>query len=376
MLTANLPLPAIRQVAMSLDERVSALIKRIYCAGDEAGAWDDIAAELLKLTGGCAALTTLVDLRNRQFDSYRFYGPDDTQFALGVEEYAHTHVEDPSLIWASHRPNARFCDSSKTTTGDYLQNDFVKWNLAHFGSTHWYVGYTRPEDELSFSFSVHFPAAQGPGTPEGLALFHILFDHVECAVRLRRRPFNPDSSRALILVDSGGFVRDMSRRAGELLAEPGALSVTGSRLATTCPAQQLLLDKAMARALNTVTEGTRPQAVQVRRATGRPWIVVIRPLLSSFGPFGQIRCELLLEVHDGLPKIGSIDLLQSLYDLTGREMQLIRFLVDSHSLESAAECMSVSVNTARAHLRAIFAKTGTSRQSELMHLCAGLSHST
>jgi DNA-binding CsgD family transcriptional regulator len=357
---------------MNLDERVSGLIKNIYCAGDDAYAWDKVADRLLQLTGACAGLTTVVDLKNRKFNSTRFYGPENSSFARGVEEYAETFVADPSLIWASRNPHSRFCDSSKTTH-DYLENEFVKWNLARFGATHWYVGYTPPQDELSFSFSVHFPAHQGPGSDEALSLFQMLFDHMECAVRLGRRPFSYDSPRALLVLDEAGSVRRMSRGAEALLATGGALSIREMRLMTACQKEQASLDKAISGALNTVQTGVGPQALEVHPALGRGWIVVIRPVLSSYGPFGQIRCELLLEIHDGLPRIGSLALLQSLYDLTGREMQLVRLLADGHSIESAARVMDISSNTARTHLRAIFTKTSTTRQSELMHLCAGLS---
>jgi DNA-binding CsgD family transcriptional regulator len=359
---------------MSLDEDISRLIQRVYCAGGDTVAWDSVAEQVLRVTGARAGLTTVVDLKNREFSSYRFYGPDDSACARGMEEYAHIYAEDPTLIWASNNPAARFCDSSKSgVEGDYLKNAFIRWNRARFGSTHWYVGYTEPEDELSFSFSVHFPAEQGPGTQHELNLFRLLFDHLECAVRLGRRPFNAESERSLILLDAGGWVRSVSSGAQLLLRKPGAIAIQGARVVTTCAAEQAALDKALGAALDTVSRGTLPQAIHLHPPQGRPWIIVIRPLLSSYGPFGQIRCELLLEIHEGLPRIGSIDLLQSLYDLTGREMQVIRLLADGHSLESLAQCMDISPNTARTHLRAIFTKTATTRQSELMHLCAGLS---
>ena len=360
---------------MSLDEGISRLIQLIYCAGGDAVAWDAVAEEILRLTGGCAGLTTIVDLKNREFNSYRFYGPEDSSMARGMEEYAETYVDDPSLIWASQNPSARFCDSSKSIIdGDYLENAFIKWNRSRFGSTHWYVGYTEPEDELSFSFSVHFPAEQGPGSHDALVLFRLLFDHMESAVRLGRRPFDAESEKALILLDAGGWVRSVSAGAQALLRKSGAISIRGMRLVTTCPAEQPQLDKAIGEALDIVAAGTKPRAIQLHPSSGRPWIIVIRPLLSSHGPFGQIRCELLLEIHEGLPRIGPIDLLQSLYHLSAREMQLVRLLADDHSLESAAQVMEISANTARTHLRAIFTKTSTTRQSELIHLCAGLSN--
>jgi len=234
------------------------------------------------------------------------------------------------------------------------------------------VCYSKPEDDLSFSFSIHFPADQGPGDPEALRLFRMMFDHMECAVRLGRRPFNIDSHRSLILLDSSGEVRHLSAGAERMLRPGGALWVESRRLMTVGAIQQARLDRAIAVTLNTVRVGTRPQALELHPANGRRLIVVLRPMLSSYGPFGQVRCELMVEVHDGLPKIGSVHLLQSLFDLTGRELQVVRLLADGHSIDSLAASMDISPNTARTHMRAIFAKTRTSRQSELMQLSAGL----
>jgi DNA-binding CsgD family transcriptional regulator len=361
---------------MSLDERVSDLIKRTYCAGDDPNAWDQIALDLMNMCGGCIGLTTVVDLKNREFNSYRFYGPETSTVATGIEEYAEAYVEDPSLIWASANPHARFCHSGDTIPADdYLTNEFIRWNHAHFGSTHWHVGYSAPEDDLSFSFSIHFPATEGPGDPEAVRLFKMMFDHMECAVRLGRRPFNVESNRSLFLLDSAGSVSRLSKGAERYLASGGALRIEQRRLVTASPAEQARLDRAIATTLNTVRIGTRPQALELHPVHGRRSIVVIRPMLSSYGPFGQVRCELMVEVHDGLPRIESVDVLQSLFGLTGRELQVVRLLADGHSIESLAACMDISPNTAKTHMRAIVAKTQTSRQSELMHLCAGLSES-
>lgn len=44
---------------------------------------------------------------------------------------------------------------------------------------------------------------------------------------------------------------------------------------------------------------------------------------EGHGPFGTVKCELLVQVHDGAPHIGSLHLVQSLFDLTGRELQVV-----------------------------------------------------
>jgi DNA-binding CsgD family transcriptional regulator len=57
-----------------------------------------------------------------------------------------------------------------------------------------------------------------------------------------------------------------------------------------------------------------------------------------------------------------------LYDLTPAEANLAMLLAEGLSLDEASGKLEISRNTARAHLRAIFAKTGVTRQSGLVRL--------
>lgn len=361
---------------MSLDERVSALIKRIYCAGSDAQEWDHIAVELLTLTGGNAALTSLTDLESGELTTYRAYGRDDTKFGRGIEEYSERYVDDFSLRWGFANPEARFCRSEQTLGNeDYLRNDYVRWNHDRFGSTHWCVGYTPPTDELSFTFSLHFPASQGRGSVHSQRLFRMLFDHMECAVRLQRRPFNADSTHALVVVGTSGVVRQLTVPAEHLLASPGALRIRDGFLEAEVHSEQAKIDAALSGVLTTLQSGASHAAVKIINPHGgRPWLLKIRPLIHSYGPFGRIRIELLIEILHSSPRIGSLELMQSLFDLTPRETQVVRLLAEGHSVESLSHKMGISLNTARTHLRSIFAKTSTGRQSELLLLCATLTH--
>ena len=359
---------------MSLDERVSNLIKQIYCAGSDQHAWEDIGEEVIRQVGAHRCFTTLVDLQDREYDAWRFHGPEDTFLATALSEVQDVYQMDPSLVWASANPDARFCDSSRTVPpDDYLNHPYVKWSTARLGVTHWYVGYTPVEYNLSYSFSVLFSEANGPGTPRQIQLFRMLFEHLTCATRLHRRPFNPQSTRALILLDRTGQVRELSIGAQCLLMTSDGFAITGGRIELGSRSDQPKLDAAIARAASAIETGEAASAVKAARPSGRrPWIFTIRPMLHSFGAFGKLCSEVLVELHDGSPKIRSLELLQSLYDLTARELQVVRLLADGHSIESLAHELRISANTVRTHLRAIFTKTSTTRQSELMQLCAGL----
>src|SRR5438309_1557282 len=110
---------------MILNERVSDIIKDVYAAGvaEDTARWDAVGERVLQVVGGCAALTTLVDLHDCEFSASKTYGRNDSRVARALEEYGDIYKLDPSLTWASEHPNARFCDSGETLpANEYLSN--------------------------------------------------------------------------------------------------------------------------------------------------------------------------------------------------------------------------------------------------------------
>ncbi|MNT69412.1 Bacterial regulatory protein, luxR family [compost metagenome] len=61
-------------------------------------------------------------------------------------------------------------------------------------------------------------------------------------------------------------------------------------------------------------------------------------------------------------------MVRKLFDLTPAETALALVLADGMTLDEAAEALGTSKNTARAHLRAIFSKTGVTRQATLVRM--------
>ena len=61
------------------------------------------------------------------------------------------------------------------------------------------------------------------------------------------------------------------------------------------------------------------------------------------------------------------DVLHQVYDLTPAESRVISKLLDNPDVESTAEALHISVSTVRTHLKHIYRKTDTNRQSALFH---------
>jgi DNA-binding CsgD family transcriptional regulator len=57
-----------------------------------------------------------------------------------------------------------------------------------------------------------------------------------------------------------------------------------------------------------------------------------------------------------------------LYGLTGSELRVLLAMAPGLSVKEAAEVLGIGETTAKTHLQHIYGKTGTSKQTELMHL--------
>jgi DNA-binding CsgD family transcriptional regulator len=87
--------------------------------------------------------------------------------------------------------------------------------------------------------------------------------------------------------------------------------------------------------------------------------------------FAGGRTLLIASVPGALP-VPPAAILQTAYRLTPAEARLAQAVSGGLSLAEAANQFSITAATARSQLKAIFAKTGATRQSDLLRLVTGL----
>ena len=122
-----------------------------------------------------------------------------------------------------------------------------------------------------------------------------------------------------------------------------------------------------------VTKGKKDDntgAILLERSSGdRPLSVVVTTLRTESHYFDKDRPAALIFVGDPEthPKFDE-ERLSKLYDLTRAEARLAALLVQDLSLADAADELSVSQHTVRTHVKRIFSKTTTERQSGLIRL--------
>ncbi len=222
---------------------------------------------------------------------------------------------------------------------------------------------------------------------EEKAVFRRLVPHLERALQIHGKLCQTESERDLyanavdqfsvgtILLDSSGHVLKMNRIAESLLHERDGLVLHEGRLRTEDreSSQQLqrLIDSAAA-----AQRTRRPSvvaALRVERPSGKRHIaLLLRPV--PLGRWSDERTCPALAIFVGRPEERpevAPEVLENLFSLTPAEAAVASLLAEGLSVEESAAALGISVHTARAHLRAIFSKTGVSRQTELVLLILG-----
>ncbi|MBV9842156.1 MAG: helix-turn-helix transcriptional regulator [Sphingomonadaceae bacterium] len=107
------------------------------------------------------------------------------------------------------------------------------------------------------------------------------------------------------------------------------------------------------------------------RAGGMPFVLHVVPLRGRASDAFSARGLLIVLADGHNANVPSADLLRVLFDLTPAEARLARRLLEGDSLVDATRALGVKEATTRSQLKAIFTKTGVSRQAELVRLLAG-----
>lgn len=117
---------------------------------------------------------------------------------------------------------------------------------------------------------------------------------------------------------------------------------------------------------------TGVQALRLDRGVGRrPLQILAMPLRPASGDslIAAPKTNVMVVVVDPEATTApSIETLNALYGLTAAEAHLVQRLLMGKRLEDCAKHAGISVNTARTHLKAVFAKTETDRQADLIRL--------
>ncbi|HCN63543.1 MAG TPA: helix-turn-helix transcriptional regulator [Pseudomonas sp.] len=227
---------------------------------------------------------------------------------------------------------------------------------------------TRPKHKPNFSANERALCASFLPHLRRASQLHNLIDRSESLSDLYSQAISRLSVATLVL-DESGSVLQSNPVADEILSRSDGLKLVGGRLEATYPSDNRVLQQLIRSAFDPDAPKSA-EAMSVTRPSGLVNLgVVVESIPSLDWAEEKGQPAALVYIRDASSKsLASEVVTKQLFNLTRAETALAMELANGLSLEEAAEALNIRRNTARAHLRSIFSKTGVRRQTELVRI--------
>jgi DNA-binding CsgD family transcriptional regulator len=267
---------------------------------------------------------------------------------------------------------------------ELVKSEFYKQYMEPSGAFHVLGFDTREPDGLEARIRISRGRDDPAFGDTERALCERLVPHFRRAVQLHARLTRTESERDLfagavdrlsmgvIVLDERGKVLRMNRVATLLIEGKRGLAVVNGRLRAATADQSVELRRVVERALTNRAGGVPSvvQGMRLRESPGGGAVnLVARPVPLAEWSEGKACPAVAIFVGDpdDRPEV-SLEIVRQLFGFTPAEALLATTLARGLNLDEAASALGTSRNTARSHLRAIFSKTGVTRQADLVRL--------
>jgi DNA-binding CsgD family transcriptional regulator len=356
------------------------IIGQIYEAAEDPRAW----ASVLRLLGNEFRSTVNGFVLNNQNSPGGAVSASDSPDVRLVEEYNSYYCSKNVLLQrmsAMMKPRRLLNSSdvmqdSNLLTTEYYEDFLRRWDIFYF------LGAVITSDASSNAvLSLARSRKSGAFTSSELSLLTLLIPHLQRAARLsgnftRMRQERDEVlnrfAMGVIILNESGRIDFLNRSAEAILKKDDGLRWNTDGISAVDPSQSSRLRAMISGALLTASKrgvsGGGSLSI-TRSSTGRPFSVLVAPLMpTAASPLSQVpRVAIFITDPDALQPT-NLERLTAMFGLTPAESRMADQLVQGKSVAEAADELGVTTQTARVHLKRIFEKTDTGRQSELMRL--------
>lgn len=366
-------------------ESLSAIIGDIYDAALDPGIWPRVLLRTITYIGGRGGGLSLRDAVSMTGDINISVGVADSYMQSYVQEYVKI---DPTT------PRFFFFD-----IGDIIETEHML-SFEEFHATRFFKEWAGPQGWCDAASTLL------EKTTTSYAAFTVLRHRddglVDEAMRGRLRLLAPHLRRGLLvgkmvhlqkveaatladtldsiaaaffLVDAAGRVVRANGSGHRLLAESNVLRTINGRL--TC--QDAGADGSLREAIVAAQSGDaeleyRGIAVPMVAITGQRYVAHVLPLTAGARKRAGAGYESVAAVFvrsAAVNTLSSPDAIARSFRITPAELRVLLAVMESSGVPEIAQGLGLSEPTVRTHLRRLFEKTGTSRQTELIKLVAG-----
>lgn len=380
---------------MGRDEAILDAVRRLYGAALAPDEWPQALPSIISAVGGHAIMLSDLHLGTRSVDFTINSGVEPTTLA-GVVPAVEAGLFDR---WINALlPDRALRSSAIVPDGEFVRSEFYNLGVRPTGTFYAATAAAQYGAHRSGFVSV----ARRLGSPDydaaDMAALQVLVPHLAAALKVRARLGEARLHAAnayavldrldagVILVDAQARAHFLNTRAAALVSEADGLSVTSGRLAAARPDETRRLRRAIAfvaglsaklslsdtadAIVRSATEAAASRLLLSRPSLRPPLVVSVVPL-GRGGLKGDCGSELQVAVFVAEPD-GPVDIstsaLAALFELTPREAAIAVRLAQGADLAEIARELGIGLGTVRNHLKRVFDKTGTNRQSHLVRL--------
>jgi len=371
---------------MVLEEQLSELIGDVYDAALDPELWPTALAGISRFVGGPATSLYTKDATSKSGSIYHDDGGIDRRFvALYFEKYVKL---DPTTT------RHFFTEiGHAVSTIDILPYD-------EFRETRFYKEWARPQhlvDHLSAVldksltsvslFGVFRHERDGLVDDEARRRMALIVPHVRRAVLVGRAMAEKaaeaaafidtfDAIRAgMFLIDASGHIVHANVAGHEILAAGTLFRGPAGRLTAADAGTDRVLHEIFAGASGgDAVIGTRGIALPLTANDGERYVAHVLPLTSGARQRAGYAAVAALFVQKATLDRPSVpEVLLKAYGLTPTELRVLLAVVEIGGAPEVAEALGIAETTVKFHLKALFEKTGSHRQADLIKLVAGYS---
>lgn len=179
---------------------------------------------------------------------------------------------------------------------------------------------------------------------------------------------------AMILVDGGGRIVHANAAGRAMLARGSVIRTAGGKLATADPRAEHAMHDIFANAdAGDAAVGAKAIDVLLVRDDSEHYVAHVLPLTcgarkKAGAVYSAVAAVFVRKAALDLPH--PIETIANIFKLTPTEMRVLMMIVEVGGVPEVAPVLGISETTVKTHLQHIFAKTGASRQADLVKLVA------
>ncbi len=359
------------------------MIENIYSTVADPGAWPAVLRELVACSNSRSARLLVMNAEATRVVSSLKENLDDSYHRQYTEYYVNACPWRPEL---QQKPPGRLYSTYlhfSCRQSDFLRSEFYNDWAGPQDIQHGVCGTIYQDSGRTIQLLVQRTGGQGHYTEQDTAFINHFVPHLQHAFQLSGQVADRCARAEAVAIAAEGkilpyFLLDYSLRV--IQCNPGAEALLGAETPLTfCNGHVEVADEACNQRLQRLMRDCLSSAdsrffhssggsLEVPRPNGAALHLLVRPIHPDIPaltarPAGYV----VVYVYDPEAEIAvDPECLSRLYSLSEAEIRvLVAMLATADPAEVAKRCF-ISLHTVRSHLKAIFAKTGTRGQADLM----------